>query len=146
MAELLYKELSYAIVGAAMEVHSVLGSGFLEAVYQSALEKELSLRQISFERKVKLPISYKGDLIGEYEGDMVVDGKIIVEIKSVSRFNSAHEAQIIHYLTATGLQLGLLLNFGANSLEYRRIIKSQKQNQKSASIGEIRGKNFLDHQ
>ncbi|MCZ2123266.1 MAG: GxxExxY protein [Anaerolineales bacterium] len=146
MAELLYKELSYAIVGAAMEVHSVLGSGFLEAVYQSALEKELRLRQIPFERKVKLPISYKGDLIGEYEGDMVVDGKIIVEIKSVSRFNSAHEAQIIHYLTATGLQLGLLLNFGANSLEYRRIIKSQKQNQKSASIGEIRGKNFLDHQ
>lgn len=146
MAELLYKELSYAIVGAAMEVHSVLGSGFLEAVYQSALEKELRLRQIPFERKVKLPISYKGDLIGEYESDMVVDGKIIVEIKSVSRFNSAHEAQIIHYLTATGLQLGLLLNFGANSLEYRRIIKSQKQNQKSASIGEIRGKNFLDHQ
>ncbi|MCC7119625.1 MAG: GxxExxY protein [Anaerolineales bacterium] len=146
MAELLYKELSYAIIGAAMEVHTVLGSGFLEAVYQSALEKELQLRQIPFEKKVKLPVSYKGDMIGEYESDMVVDGKNVVEIKSVSRFNSAHEAQTIHYLTATGLQLGLLLNFGANSLEHRRIIKSQKQNQKSASISEIRGKNSLDNQ
>lgn len=125
MAELLYKDLSFAIIGAAMEVYNVLGSGFLEAVYQAALEKELTLRGIPFERKVKLPVSYKGNLIGEYEADLVVDGKIIIEIKSVSRFNSAHEAQAIHYLTATGMQLAILVNFGAGSLEYRRIIKSQ---------------------
>ena len=139
MAELLYKHLSFAIIGAAMEVHNILGSGFLEAVYQVALEKELKLRKIPFEHKVKLPISYKGELIGEYEADLVVDGKIVVELKSVSRFSSAHEAQVIHYLTATGMQLALLINFGAGSLEYRRVIKSERQNKKSASISEIRG-------
>ncbi len=139
MAELLYKHLSFAIIGAAMEVHNILGSGFLEAVYQVALEKELKLRKIPFEHKVKLPISYKGELIGEYEADLVVDGKIVVELKSVSRFSSAHEAQAIHYLTATGMQLALLINFGAGSLEYRRVIKSERQNKKSASISEIRG-------
>ena len=139
MAELLYKHLSFAIIGAAMEVHNILGSGFLEAVYQVALEKELKLRKIPFEHKVKLPISYKGELIGEYEADLVVDEKIVVELKSTSRFSSAHEAQAIHYLTATGMQLALLINFGAGSLEYRRVIKSERQNKKSASIGEIRG-------
>ncbi|MBC7877787.1 MAG: GxxExxY protein [Anaerolineales bacterium] len=144
MTELLYKHLSFAIIGAAMEVHNVLGSGFLEAVYQAALEKELKLRGILFESKVKLPVSYKGELIGEYEADLVVDGKIVVELKSISRFNSAHEAQAIHYLTATGLQLALIINFGAGSLEYRRTIKSEKPTKKSASISEIRGKNSLD--
>jgi GxxExxY protein len=84
MTELLYKHLSFAIIGAAMEVYNLLGSGFLEAVYQAALERELMLRGIPFERKVKLPVSYKGELIGEYEADLVV------EIKSISRFNSAH--------------------------------------------------------
>jgi GxxExxY protein len=139
MVELLHKHLFFAIVGAAMEVHNVLGSGFLEAVYQAALEKELAIRGIPFNRKVKLPVSYKSELIGDYEADLVVDEKIIVEIKSISRLNSVHEAQAIHYLTATGLQLALLVNFGASSLEYRRVIKSEKQTKKSASISEIRG-------
>ena len=127
MAELLHKHLSFAIIGAAMEVHTILGSGFLEAVYQTAFEKELSLRGILFARKVSLPVSYKGELIGEYEADLVVDKKIIVELKAISKLNSAHEAQAIHYLTATGLQLALLINFGANSLEYRRVIKSENK-------------------
>ncbi|MDD2922112.1 MAG: GxxExxY protein, partial [Anaerolineales bacterium] len=81
MTELLYKELTYAIIGAAMEVHTILGSGFLESVYQTALERELSLRKILFERKVKLPVTYKDVEVGIYEADMVVDGKVIVEIK-----------------------------------------------------------------
>jgi len=139
MVELLHKHLSFAIIGAAMEVHNVLGSGFLEAIYQAALEKESAIRGILFNRKVKLPVSYKSELIGEYEADLVVDEKIIVEIKSISRLNSVHEAQAIHYLTATGLQLALLVNFGAGSLEYRRVIKSERQIKKSASISEIRG-------
>jgi GxxExxY protein len=122
-----------------MEVHNVLGSGFLESVYQTSFEKELTLRGIPFERKVKLPVSYKGELVGEYEADLVVDEKIVVEIKSISRLNSAHEAQAIHYLTATGLQLALLVNFGAGSLEYRRVIKSEKQKKQSAPISGIRG-------
>ena len=140
MTELLYKDLSFAIIGAAMEVHTILGSGFLEAVYQASLEKELMLRGIPFERKVRLPVSYKGDLIGEYEADLVGDAKVIVEIKSISRLNSAHEAQAIHYLTATGLQLALLVNFGSGSLEYRRFVKSENRTKKSAAISEIRGK------
>ena len=126
MAEILFKQLSYAIIGAAMEVHTLLGSGFLEAVYQAALEKELGLRGIPFERKVKLPVSYKGDLIGEYEADLVVDGKIVVEIKSVSRLTSAHDAQAIHYLATTGLQLAIIINFGETSLQSRRIVRTEK--------------------
>jgi GxxExxY protein len=125
MVEILYKQLSFAPIGAAMEVHSILGSGFLEAVYQAALEKELTLRRIPFERQVALPVVYKGDLIGEYKADLVVDGKIVIEIKTVSRLNSAHEAQAIHYLTATGLELAILLNFGSGSLESRRVVKTK---------------------
>jgi len=123
MVELLYKEQTFAVIGAAMEVHTILGPGFLEAVYQGALERELTLRGILFERKVKLPVTYKDLVIGEYEADLVIDKKFIVEIKAVSKFNSNHQAQAMHYLAATGLRLALLLNFGTGSLEHRRIIK-----------------------
>jgi GxxExxY protein len=138
MTELLYKHQSFAIIGAAMEVHNVLGSGFLEAVYQKALEKELTLRGIPYACKVKLPVTYKDELIGEYEADLVVDEKIIVEIKSISRLNAAHEAQAIYYLTATGLQLALLLNFGTGALEYRRVIKSEKMPRRSTPLQDNR--------
>lgn len=123
MTELLYKELTFAVIGAAMEVHSILGPGFLEAVYQAALERELILRGISFEKQVKLPVSYKNILVGEYAADFIIDGKLIVEIKAVSNFNSQHQAQAMHYLAATGCRLALLLNFGTGSLEHRRVIK-----------------------
>ncbi len=123
MAELLYKELTFAVIGAAMEVHKILGPGFLEAVYQLALERELTLRNIPFERQVHLPVTYKNVLCGEYIADLIVDGKLIVEIKAVSRFAPNHQAQATHYLTATGLRLALLLNFGTGSLEHRRVIK-----------------------
>lgn len=131
MTEILYKHLSFAVVGAAMEVHRVLGSGFLESVYQAALEKEMTLRGIPFRHQVELPVTYKDEMVGVYKADLVVDEKIIVEIKSVSRLNSAHDAQAIHYLTATGLELALLLNFGGGSLAYRRVVKT---NQKSMPI------------
>jgi GxxExxY protein len=123
MTELLYKKLTYSVIGAAMEVHRELGSGFLEAVYQKALAHELLVRKIFFEEHVHLPITYKGELIGDYIADYVVDGKLIVEIKAVSRLSSAHQAQAMHNLTATGLRLALLLNFGAGSVEHRRVIK-----------------------
>ena len=123
MVELLYKELTFAVIGAAMEVHKFLGPGFLEAVYQSALARELTLRGIAFEQQVRLPVSYKDVLVGEYIADFIIDGKLIVEIKAVSNFNSQHQAQAMHYLAATGLRLALLLNFGARSLEHRRVIK-----------------------
>ena len=95
----------------------------MEAVYQGALERELTLRGIPFERKVKLPVTYKDILIGEYEADHVIDKKFVVEIKAVSKFNASHQAQAMHYLTATSLRLALLLNFGTGSLEHRRVIK-----------------------
>ena len=128
MAEIIYKELSFKIIGAAMEVHGILGPGFLEAVYQKALEKELSLRDIPFQHQVELPVSYKGELVGVYKADLVVDEKIIVEIKGISKFNSSNNAQALHYLVATGLELAILINFGAGSLEYRRVVKSQNKN------------------
>ena len=123
MVELIYKELTFAVIGAAMEVHRILGPGFLEAVYQVALERELTLRGVLFEKQVRLPVTYKDILVGEYFADLVIDKKFVVEIKAVSKFNASHQAQAMHYLAATGLHLALLLNFGTGSLEHRRVIK-----------------------
>ena len=127
MTEILFKELSFAVVGAAMEVHKILGPGFLEMVYQLALEQELSLRNIPFQSQVELPVSYKGILVGVYKADLIIDNKIILEIKGISRLSAAHDAQALHYLDATGLQLAILINFGMSSLEYRRVVKSDNK-------------------
>lgn len=123
MTEILFKELSFAIVGAAMEVHRQLGVGFLEAVYQKALAYELTLRGIPFEEQKVLSVYYKGQLVGEYQADFVVDGKIVLELKSVSAISNAHMAQARNYLAATGLRLAILINFGAASLETKRVVK-----------------------
>jgi len=128
MTDILFKELSFRVIGAAMEVHNVLGPGFLEFIYQAALEKELTLRGIPFAHQVELPVSYKGDLVGVYKADLIVDGKIIVEIKGISKLNASHQAQALHYLAATGLELAILVNFGAGSLDYRRVVRSQNKN------------------
>ncbi len=124
MTELLFKELTFAVIGAAMEVHRVLGPGFLESVYQAALERELTLRGLPFEARKKLAVNYKDVLVGEYIADLVIDGKFIVETKAVSTWNPRHDAQAVHYLAATGMQLALLLNFGTGSLQHRRIIRT----------------------
>ena len=124
MTELLFKELSYAVIGAAMEVHRVLGPGFLEAVYQAALAHELTLRGIRFEQLKRLPVSYKEVLVGDYEADFVIDDKIILEIKAALTLHPKHEAQAINYLAATGFQLAILLNFGADSLQHKRLVKN----------------------
>ncbi len=123
MAEILYKELSYTITGAAMEVHRLLGPGFLEAVYQAALAHEFALRGIRFEQFKKLPVTYKGVLVGDYEADMVVEDKIILELKGVSTLHPKHQAQALNYLTATGFRLALLLNFGTDTLQHKRVVK-----------------------
>ncbi|MFZ0546118.1 MAG: GxxExxY protein [Candidatus Promineifilaceae bacterium] len=123
VAEVIHKELSYTIIGAAMEVHNVLGPGFLEAVYQSALAHELSLREIPFEQQKILPVIYKGVQAGNYVADYCVEDVIIVEIKAISKLLPQHEAQALNYLAATGFRLALLINFGRKSLEYKRLVR-----------------------
>jgi GxxExxY protein len=120
---LIYKEESYDIVGAAMTVHSELGSGFLEAVYQEALAIELELRNIPFKREEKISIYYKGQILDKhYFADFICHDNIIIETKTTDNLTSVHEAQLINYLVATGKQLGILINFGAQSLQTKRII------------------------
>ena len=123
VVDLLYKDEVYKIVGAAIEVHKVLGRGFLEAVYHEALEIELGLRQIPFESRKQLHLSYKENpLEHTYQVDFLVFNKIVVEIKALDRFIAQHKAQVINYLQATKLRLGLLINFGERSLNWERII------------------------
>ncbi len=122
MERVLHRELSYSTVGAAMEVHRYLGPGFLEGVYESALVHELALREIPFNRQVVFRIEYIAHEVGKYRADLVVDGKLILEIKATAALIPAHEAQVLNYLKATGLRLAILLNFGTPSLEVKRIV------------------------
>lgn len=123
MTKILFKELSYKVIGAAMEVHRTLGPGFLEAVYEAALAHELALQAIPFERQKDLPVTYKGQPVGHYVADLVVNGEIIVEPKAVLMLTKVHEAQAHNYLAATGLRLAILINFGADSLQQKRIVR-----------------------
>ena len=116
---------TYAIIGAAMEVHRQLGCGFLEAVYQEALAIEFDLREIPYRREVELPVSYKKHrLATHYRADFICYDTVIVELKALSKLGGTEQAQIINYLKATGLETGPVLNFGAASLEYKRFIHS----------------------
>ena len=121
---LLYGDLTYAINGAAFQVYNALGPGFLEAVYQEALEIEFRRRDRPYEREKDLKINYDGvELKQTYKADFVCYGKIIVELKAVSALDDAHRSQVYNYLHATGLKLGLLYNFGcSNKLEKERIV------------------------
>ena len=119
-----YKEECYKVIGAAMQVYNTLGAGFLEAVYQEALEIELSKRDIPFEREKELTITYDGiQLQQTYRADFVCYDKMIVELKAVSELDDAHRAQVHNYLKATGYKLGLLINFcDPDELKYERIV------------------------
>jgi GxxExxY protein len=125
VTELVCKEEVYAIVGSAIEVHKELGFGFLEAVYQEAMEIELSLRNIPFETQVVLSVSYKDlPLKKTYTADLVCFGKIIVELKALDQLSGREEAQLLNYLKATGFRVGLLINFGHSAkLEWRRLVR-----------------------
>ncbi len=120
---LIYKEESYEIIGACMEVHRTLGNGFLEAVYQEALAIEFELRGIPFEREVRIRIDYKGHILDkEYVADFICYDKIIVETKALSQLKSGDIHQTLNYLKGTGHKLGLLVNFGEPSLKHRRVV------------------------
>ncbi len=117
---------TYAIIGAAMEVHRQLGCGFLEAVYQEALEIELLVRNIPFRSQVELPVTYKGRMLkASYKSDVIAYEAVIVELKALSHMTNTEEAQVLNYLKATGHEVGLLINFGRLSLEYKRMVRSK---------------------
>jgi GxxExxY protein len=123
---------TYAVIGAAMEVHRHLGCGFLEAVYQEALEIELKDRGIPFEPQVQIPIWYKGRVLKTfYKADFLSHQAVVVEIKALAQLGTIEEAQLLNYLKATGYETGLLLNFGRTSLQYKRYVHSKTESQDS---------------
>ena len=121
--KILYREESFAIIGACMKVHRTLGAGFLEAVYEEALEREFQNLKIPFKRQVKLDLYYGNQkLTKQYRADFICYGEIIVEIKAVSLIPTAFYAQLQNYLKCTNIELGMLINFGTSSLTYKRMI------------------------
>ena len=116
-------ERTYKIIGAAMEVHRELGCGFLEAVYQEALAIEFKMQGLPYKQQQLIEIMYKGKPIDKkYQPDFICYGEVLVEIKAISGLSGIEEAQLINYLKATGLKVGLLINFGAKSLEHKRLV------------------------
>lgn len=118
-----YQDLTHEIIDAAMEVHRHLRNGFQEVVYQRALAIELSLRNIEFEREKEMPLEYKGHHIGTRRADFFIEQKIMLEIKALVELTDVHLTQAINYLEAYGLEIGLLINFGNTSLQFKRVIK-----------------------
>ncbi len=126
--KIIYKDESYAIVGACMKVHCALGSGFLEAVYEEVLEKEFQVQKIPYKRQVKLDLYYEGEkLKKQYRADFICYDKIIVELKAVHQMPSVFYAQLQNYLKCSNMELGMLINFGTPSLTYKRIVNSKNR-------------------
>ena len=123
-SDLLHHELTRKIIGAAMEVHRVLGAGFVESVYEESLAIEFGLRKIPYERQRPISVLYKGRLAKQFICDFIVYGKIIVELKAIKEISDIEQAQVLNYLKSSDLNLGLLLNFGSSSLEIKRLIDS----------------------
>jgi GxxExxY protein len=122
-----HEALTRRIIGAAMRVHSALGPGFLESVYLKALAWELSTLKLVAECERRLEVRYRGQLVGTFVADLVVDACVIVELKAIAELGAAHEAQLVNYLSATGIEIGLLLNFGGPSLDFRRRIQTPRR-------------------
>ena len=115
-------DVTEAVIGSAFEVANVLGAGFLEKVYERALLRELALRGVSAKAQVSFPVCYKGQYVGEYVADLVVEEKVIVELKCVERFANEHLAQCINYLKASRLRVALLINFQKPKVEWKRVL------------------------
>ncbi len=123
---ILYPDLSHIILGVAFEVHKQLGPGFTEDLYEKAYVYELEERGIPYCEQKVIQVVYKGRLLGIYRLDLVVDDKVIVELKAVSQLTDIYKQQLISYLRATGLELGYLINFGSRSVEHVRVVNTKK--------------------
>ena len=117
---MLYKDLTEKIIRAAMNIHSALGFGFLEKVYENALMLEFELLGLKAIQQHPIKVSYKRRIIGYYIADIVVEDKVIIELKSVENLNKVHEVQLVNYLKAVNIEVGILLNFGKEKLEFKR--------------------------
>jgi len=126
-------ELTGKIIGAAMKVHSKLGFGFVESVYENSLAHELRKAGFKVEQQVAIKVYYDGIVVGDFKADLVINDGVILELKAVERANAIHEVQLVNYLNGIGKDIGLLLNFGARSLEFKRKYRRPKED--SSKIG-----------
>ena len=122
LTEYVLKDLTFQIIASVIEVHKILGFGFLENVYEKALLKELKLRGLKAEAQKEIKVVYKGEVVGSYFADIVVNDEILLELKAVEHLSEVHKAQVLNYLKGTGLKLGLLINFGKQKAEYKRFV------------------------
>ena len=118
-----FENLSNEIISTAIEVQSILKSGFIESIYHNAMIKELTLRGIQFETEKTIEIFYKGEKVGEHRIDLIVNEEIIVELKCVKEISDAHISQVLSYLNATGIHTGLILNFSKSKIDIKRVVK-----------------------
>jgi GxxExxY protein len=123
-------EITYAINGAVFEVNRVLGAGFLEKVYENALLIELKSRGLKADSQVPIKVYYKDKVVGEYTADLLVEEEVIIELKTVERLDKIHEAQLLNYLRATGIQVGILVNFRHTKAEIKRMVLGLDENRK----------------
>jgi GxxExxY protein len=122
-------DLTGKIIKCAIEVHTLLGNGFQEVIYQRALAIEFAIQNVPFEREFEMPLFYKGEQIGTRRVDFFVDGKVMVEIKALIQLEDVHLAQAINYLEAYQMEVGLLINFGSKSLDFKRVMNKKHQSQ-----------------
>jgi len=120
-----YSDITSKVIGAALEVHKILGNGFQEVIYQRALEKEMHSQGLNFQREFEIPIFYKQDQIGIRRVDFMVENVVSIEIKALVQLEDVHLAQAINYLEACNMEVGMLINFGAKSLQFKRLINSK---------------------
>ena len=120
--DILYKDLSYKIVGLAIEIHNKLGYGFLEKAYENALMLLFRREDIIAKQQTPISVYFEREIVGEYFSDILVENKIILELKAIEKITDVHKAQTLNYLKATGLRLAIILNFGKKKLEYKRIV------------------------
>jgi GxxExxY protein len=133
---LLHEEITGKILETSFEVINELGAGFLEGVYEKALAIALREKRLNIQTQVPLRISFRGHCVGEYYADLLVENKVIVELKAVKTLTPEHQAQVINYLKATAVSVGLLINFGHPKLEYRRLFRPETKSQENAEDGQ----------